>query len=882
MQSFTIRPDTEWSVSETSYQMGTYKQIFNVTINRSQGLTADHFEGDGITAVGGTSDFVEGTVTNRLFETNRGRQGATYIHIQDDTASATQVHNFDPSTASEHIPADGTNESSDVTHTFDYTAGFTRNNFLTEREEWVFSDTFFSVTRGTSANWIEVSEGPSGAYETAKTDPTVTDETDITATTHTFNGASTKYTTEDQTAYYKDFTATFTDGEINVFTISTFTLSTTHTSMPSSSWQTGYSLLTGQETTRLDYNEDSSNAVTYNADITDFYTSLDGTSTVNETSFVHTGHWFTDLKDTVVLMNANRGKDFKRGGKLWVFDMLDLPETGSTTGRFSDIYSSRGGETITIEDFRKWLTESIAESGITLSVGTTTSENSDGASFTFTVTSSNGSWFPNQTLTSTDSTGGSHTYTAAPILTTADSRTFDLHGVESTLHTYYSESEHTDPAVSETIFTHTAYTSSYRQSDSSWITGTTTSTWVSDTVSSFARNVLHSPATTTHVVSYRGTTADTILVSLFSVTGSITSTITDEHGGTTGVGTNAVFLGMAEKTSSRVLTLERTETISTYMEKFHRYLSQYTSEASEGTTLNYEGTDPGQPFTQVDNGGTTRIYADELNMTQYSQFHLGPEIYKKPKNYNENVVNEARFRCYPNGFAGFGGSFNNGALAVHRTTTEGLHRGQTFSSDQHVFLGGFVSIADGVSMIPIFKGMDIYGGFESASIISIPKGIESIISIAATWTSTTKTGRASSDTAVTSRFATHTIKLKDSISGEFWKVEPMTVDNGYQDEFDVAGVFAGSCGHGVGENFMRSSYRVILDAGYVEWTEYSGQKSTGGITKSASGSNGSVSFSVPWSHAIVFRAENLLTVKWEKGEDDFNFFFSYEYQDSPS
>ena len=663
--------------------------------------------------------------------------------------------------------------------------------------------------------------------------------------------------------------------------------------MPTSSWATFYGTSTDQPATRLSYDEEASNAVIYGADTTANYTHLSGTDTVDDTSWVRTDHYFNGLEDTVVLLNANRGTDFNLSGVLWKFALETLAPDASSDGRFTDLFASVAGNTVTIREFSKFQTVICAMSGITISVGTSIYTDETGGTFTHSRTSYNGIFYPTVTEVSMDTDGVAHNYTLPPVMTVPDFRKFVIAGVESTLSTYYTETDHTSPAVSLTLFTHTVQTSEYRRSDSSWITGSQTATWVSATSSTFARDARHQAATTTHRVSFRGTTTDEILASKFSVTGTITEILTDDTGGTTGLGTYAVYLGMQKMTTTRVISLERTDTISTHLASLHRDLRQYTSFFEANDTAHLGGTDGTDEATyeEPDGSGGSRtqshqavhksffseIWADEIFVTIFDEHRLGPSIYGKPLNFNSTEANRAVFRVLPVGWAGFGGSFEASSLTVCRTTTEGLLAGSTFSSNQKVWLDGSVSAAPSVSMMAVHSGITIGGGAESASLISTPSAMTSVVSIAVTWTSTTQTGSATSQTAVTSHLATHTLAVTDPIIGDFWTSVPMTIDNGFRTGLDPDGSFAGVVGFGLGANVVRSTYQVILDAGYVAWTEYSGQQSTAGAGGSSSGSNGSVSFAVPWSHAIVFRAENMLTAKWERGAQNDNYFFSLPY-----
>lgn len=883
MDTFTIRPVTDWSVSFSTYWKGTWKQLYSNTTSASQGLTAPAYSHTDATGEGFTSDATDGRFLASREETEYGELGFTNAGGSNASFAATGTQAFDPSTYSSHVLSDSGPPSSasyDTTLTRDWSSAFNGTTGFSTRLAQTNGDTYGSETRGTSHSWRDVSSGSGSSYDTTSPGPTVTDNATLAATTRTASGSSSQYTTEQQTAFYSIFTSTASDGFFNGISTSSYTIPTTHTGQLSSSWNTCGTYLSELAATRTDQDGDSSHAITYTADITARYTTLAGTSTVDQTTFVRTNYLFQDLEDTVCLLNAGRDSDFNLSGLLWTFALTGLDATASTTGRFSDLYQSASGNTVTVSDYKKFSTISVQMSGITLSVGSASSLDSTGGTVTYDRTSYNGSFYPDQSLTSTDSTGGTHAYTLPPVMTESTLRTFDLSGVSSMESTWTTHS--TNPPASTTIFTHEAVTSTYRESDSSWITGTVSSSWVSASSNSFGKHVLYQPATTTSKVSYRGTTADELLISSFSVTGSVTSVSTDGTGGTQGLGTSAVYLGMVKRTSSRVITLERTDTVSIWDSRFHREISQYGSTSSSGTTLNNAsatGTDPVPLFTDVNEQGETQSWGDELNVTAYSEHRLGAVVYHQPINDNHPALNEARFRALPVGWCGFGGSFTVTDLTVARTTSEGLLAGSTFSG-QHVSLQGIAEAAAGVSFVPVGRLLTIAGGAARASIISVPSVMTSVISIAATWTSTTQTGSATSETAVTSRLATHTIGLADVITGDFWTSEALTVNSHYRADVGF-GDFAGSGGYGIGQNILESSYQVIVDAGHVEWTEYSGSQSTAALTSSASSSDGRVSFTVPWSHAIVFSAEPILTIKWEPGASNHHFFFSTPYLRSP-
>jgi hypothetical protein len=71
-----------------------------------------------------------------------------------------------------------------------------------------------------------------------------------------------------------------------------------------------------------------------------------------------------------------------------------------------------------------------------------------------------------------------------------------------------------------------------------------------------------------------------------------------------------------------------------------------------------------------------------------------------------------------------------------------------------------------------------------------------------------------------------------------------------------------SGGFVAGDNALGSTYQVLARVGNARWTQFSSTQSTASLTGSTQGTAGSVSFTLPASHAIVFSMEPVLTASW--------------------
>ena len=662
--------------------------------------------------------------------------------------------------------------------------------------------TFLGTTAQTSYHIINREGTSTSATDSPGSASTTASGTST--TTRTFSGTSTTFSTYSAAVDTSTITTISTNGlNANAFTTSTFSISTTNTSQISSSWNTLYTTLTGQNTTLTSATAD----ITYQQD---------SSTVLTATTHLRTSYAFGSiLQDTVFLMNANRASDdYNMGELLWHFGNSGFATSDSSIGVFSDLYSSSSARTITLLDRSRFFSESAVVTVVPLSIQSTTSSDTI-TTYTYQTTLTSGLQSTN-VLTSTYSTSAS------------------LGDVSSYLSTY-TQSTTTDTAqppatISSTTFTHSYQTTGYNTSNSSWTTTTSSSLWGFASSSTFTRTVYFSSVSTTQAQSFRSSTTDEVLISSFTTTG-------------TGTDTVRVFLGSFSTATTRVFSTESTFTRATYPLGLHSSASQYTSTetaASGGTTS----------FTRLNN----------FSITKWTEARAYINVSARPGNDNMPGYNEVRHQCHAIGHAGFGGSFAASNLIPYVTTTQGLAAGSTFT-EATIQPPATRSACIGVSMIPISSGVT-FGGLASAvrtSLLSYPTSIESVISLAVTWSSSTSTTSGTTTTStITTRAATHTLGLTSSITGTFWTAKSFTVNSNFRTELPDS---PASGGFVAGDNALGSTYKLLARAGNIKWTEFSSEQSTSPLTGAASGINGSVSTTIPASHAIVFTLENIITAR---------------------
>lgn len=806
-----------------------------------------------------TSDRTETAQSSNVSEWVYAASSYGMKYTGDTGKSIQDFYHYNPSTATSF---DGTGT---ITVTFNYT-------LLTTSTE-SFHGTTAQVTGDTSA--FSSYQQASGRTVNGFTDPPDTDTTTRYDTTYTLNGATTFIASFQQTVdeWTTKTESTGTFGNSVWTTVSgSFTISTnsTQTETSSSTWTLSQGLT--QNTT--DTTDTITTPVTYAGDHTTVHaststttnTATSGTFTVPVTNETVTLHAYAQKIDTVLMMHGGRNEDdFNLGDMLWKFTLSALGDTASTVGRLTNFFGSTNAATVTLADYEKYKTNSIAISEIAFSQNTVTSTTSTiTGTGTATGTASTGAtvmvfskggaaWSSYENCTITVVTGaGTATGTAtstgislAASNTSTDTYSFSIGDVGTSLSTW----SYGSPAstFSETVFTHSVQVTGYDTSNFSW-TSTTEEAFFNSSSFTETRLALWHSTTTSMDIVLRSTTADTVLINSHSSYMS-------------GTDTSYFFLGKVSTVTTRVYSFATTTSCSLYD-------SHFNHEARNFTTVSSYSLVGGA------NGETSSVH-EAVNITNFTKYRATPQIRTTPDGWDHyqftgNVfpeMDKARFSVLPYGYAGFGGTFDASTLAVKFTVEAGLVGGSAFSGQSIQFNAlPTVSAYPGVTLFPVDPALtfDMPGAARARYVT----GLASIgtASVAVTWTSTT-TATTTSGTAskVTSRFASYTLAGASSIGGTFFSEDALSIHS--EESFQLIG------GYAVGDNNLGHPYTVFARSGFAQWTEYSAGQSTASASYSTSGSNGTVSFTVPGSKGIVFQVEPIFTANWT-GAGEIPFYFS--------
>jgi len=709
-----------------------------------------------------------------------------------------------------------------------------------------------NTTSTTTTQYSETFTGNGASTFIASFEQTVDEWTTKTVSTNTATG----FTWENPTAW-----TTVSDS----FTVST---NSTQSETSSSSW----TLTHGVTENTTDTTDTITTPVTYAGDrttvhastVTTSNTSESGTFTVPVTNETVTGHAYAQKIDTVLLMHGGRGEnDFNLGDMLWHFTLSALGDTASTVGRFTDLFASTGAATVTLSDYEKYRTNSIAISEIAFSQDTVTSTTSTiTGTGTATGTASTGAtvmvyskggaaWSEYETCTTTIVTGtGTATGTAATTgislaasNTSTVNYTFSIGDVGTSLSTWTAGTE----TYSSTIFTHSIQVTGYDSSNISLTSTTETAHFASSSFSETRLALWHSTTTSMDIV-LRSTTTDAALINSYSSY-------------MVGTDTSYFFLGKVSTATTRVYSFATTTSQSLYD-------SHFNQEARNFTTVSSYSLAGGA------NGETSSVH-EAINVTNFTKYRALPQLRTTPDGWDHyqftggiwESMDKARFSVLPYGYAGFGGAFDASTLAVKFTVEAGLLSGSAFSGQSFQF-GPLptVSAYPGVTLYPVDPALTF--DMPGAARASYVTGLSSIgtASVAVTWTSTT-TATTSSGTAsqVTSRLATYTLAGVSAIGGTFFSEDNLSIHS--EESFQLIG------GYAVGDNNLGHPYTVFARSGFAQWTEYSAGQSTASASFSTSGSNGTVSFTVPGSKGIVFQIEPIFTANWT-GAGEIPFYFS--------
>jgi hypothetical protein len=742
----------------------------------------------------------------------------------NSSGSEQEFNHFVPSTTTEFMPG-----YSDSGGTYPASTATITNNYTILASSHRTSEGGSTVSTADTSYSERYTEASGATYNGEAQTPDTNTVTTI-AFEYTYRGASSFVSSQTYTVDY--VTTTTSIGEtVGKYIISTLSTNSTQ----SKAWilSAVTTATTGKFPNML------TTPVTYAGDYVTYGTELSsntgGTYSTPVTTDTITNHVYSKKINTVVLLHGERGgDDWNRGDMLWHFTGSGLNATASTTGRFTDFFASTGGATVTLEDYEKYYTNSVAITDITISentantsittvTGSSTVTGTGTASAITVVSSKNGaSWSYYESFNTTVNTGtGSGTAatvgsSAAASNTVYFTNIFSIGDVGTSLSTYSYGSS----TVSGTFFTHSVQVTGY--SDFSWTSTTETAGFYSTSFVE-SRLALYSSVSSSMDIVLRSTTADTVLIYSHS----------SYMGGTD---TSYFLLGSVSTITTRVFEVATTTSRSVYDAAFHNEVQNYTTESSYSLA----------------GGGNGETYAvsEYAHITKKTEYRLEPRIIR-----GGGELHFARFSALPHGFAGFGGTFDASGLDVFLTVNVGLAAGNAFSGQSiHSDDLSTVLAYPNVTFFPVDPALKIAG--KQARYVSALDSIGTA-SIAATWTSTTTT-TGEVTTAVTSRFATYTAAAATPINGTFYSDEPLSI---FTDEsFQLCG------GYAVGNNALGNPYTVYAASGFAAWT-------IGTASYSTSATGGSVSFTVAGDKAINFLLEPIFTAKWT-GDADTPYYFS--------
>lgn len=765
--------------------------------------------GSGFTHTSSTETYSGGTGYTLDFATIREWSATETQRSQTNRSSQTQHSFYSPSTS---------NLGGGVTETFDASYSYSSSTSSAMHTVGVSGNTSSGISYGTSAQ-SGYSTGTTRNTETTSnfTDGTQSTTASPTATslsTTARTGSGTSSTVFRDTFTYGTRTETYstTDGNCVRYTTSS-TTEDVLTDTPTTTRTTWGTDLTSVSHPRTQTTQEASATLTVEGDARSTLTETYGTGGTREAStYARTTSANQMLADTVYLL-SDGGSDFLLGHMLW--SMTGSGTGESYTARFTELYSATVADSVTVSDYRRVITDSLALVEVSRSIGTTA---------TITATGTAASDTANTTVTTTF-TNGYSVYS-----TSSHSQSWSLGDIGETISTGATGTL----SGTTTIFTATDFVSGYETSgNASFTTGTTSTQWAATTTSG-TREAWASSYTTTTTASSRSVTEDTVLRGVQTVTSS------------TGSSSYRSFLGLSRYSTSRVIP--ETITFTSTAWQTGSFVTSYLLTASTDNTDGYQS------------GRTTTVFGSH-DYTLSTRRRAAATVHAG--RYHPPVGNEA-WATYPaRGWAGFCGSFTQTNPPVYLTTTSGLAAGGTFSDAAPAIGFGSESLVGGVSLVPCDSRSGITlagGGLVASSLISEPTALVTALSIAATWSSTTATTGTPSTTQTT-QAATHTVAVAGSIAGNYWTSHSVTMDSA-DPNIGYHGPHASQGGYVAGDNQM-GSHEVRLAGGAASWTRYTaGVSGATGLSGVVTGTNESVSFTVPQGAAVRVAVEPLLTVSW--------------------
>ena len=637
--------------------------------------------------------------------------------------------------------------------------------------------------------------------------------------------------------------------EASPLAISTYTLeSTIATTTATGSSTVNTTATTSASSWVLDYSSAATTSIFQS--VADTNPTLTSTILTNETgSFTRTSSIGAARMDSTWWPKYGVTSQSDTG--LWVWRNRGGVVSGTSTAAFTDCFSSTAGETLLIPGYQQTRSGATPYQVVSISGQTTVVAGSD-ATYAVLKESTNG-FAPSA---SDD-----------PLTTTAQenfSGVGDVGGSAVTW-TFVNSTGGTSTGTS-TQWTHAGYGSDYSTSATNaapqW---TQTSSVRSDNgiFSSRQKTVQRAysvTATSESTINKLRWHSDTVLISSYSRVGS-------------GEAARNQLLGMKTTTSLRAETYTDTAPVE---------FPLVTSVSNYA--LSFYGDDwAAMQAASDDVAGNTVSTAESAAMTFVKNEVVVPSVH-----WQSVGAHVARHGAWPNGYAGFGGTYDPAALSPHLSTSSGKISGDEFGTPSLRLRGDSMSeFADkkrlawpGVTYFPMVSGdnpiqawssgtYEMFGwtntfigeapGLASARWLTTSSASTSAAQVAATWTSTYSTVTGTPATTVTqtsSRFATYAFGLATPLSGDWFASQALATVTG-------AGPAQSVGGFALGHNALPGkSYTVSFGVGRVQWREYSAGDSTGGSLKLSSNTIGSLSITVPHDRAIAFTAEPLVVACW--------------------
>lgn len=830
-----------------------------------------------------TADASTSGITKRLEDTFhfggthrnefRVMDGITYSITSNSfssTGTTVELGYFTESTSTEAVPSQSgppTSAATTVTRTLNYTFNANESSSGFSKTEIIRNDTSRGLSQEDSfrsGNTESYFGDPTSSTTEFSSDSTSFPAGASTSENLTVRGSS-EYATEEATMYYSTSTITYTGytvegGDPVHVTFSPFSTwsstwstttatttvggATTTASTSLSTWGTTWSTV-DTDTTTTDAGTGTTAEITAVQDTTSFVTEVAGTGTGTFTrvqDFTFTHHSNSPLRDTIVLQRADEFSDYySLGHVLWLFDKSSETNlTSHSKGVFTDFYTTSSDLTITISDYRKFVTSSFAAGTVTLASTTyeSISTSSVGPNTTHTVTA-----------TMTNGVFTTHTSDNTFLYQTV-TETFSLGDIgtilQTSVETYTTTTDTDAPPASSTgsttLFTHTDYVSGYETDGALSFTLATSVGFWSSTSRSFLTEKWASTYSSTVIKPIRLVASFAILADSHTVIGA-------------GTDTTRVFLGKFSTATSKVYSYASSTTSSAFYIPEMCSISTVNETASTSDTVNH-----------VTSGSTgTTIVSAGHSLTHWTFKRAGIRMESTSAGHEAPYGDIVRYTVPAYGHVGFVGSFTQPDQSVYLTTECGLSSGSVFDTAWTMTPPAGKSLFEeaGATIYPVNERNlpSLIGvGLVNSSLMETPTAMTTCLSVAATWT-TTQTYTGGTSTATTT--AVHTIGVVSAISGEFLTERPISFSDG-NSNIGINGLFATTGGFGAGDNRMNASATVFVGMGRVSWTERASGQSTGGDSYSTQGDGLTVSFTIPQGVGLVISEEPLLTMSWDK------------------